>query len=56
MLKPQHQRLYTKLTYVDLRVIACNSVEGTNSELGAHQLEMTKKRESPIWEKIGASV
>lgn len=36
-------------------VIACNSAEGANYELGAHQPEVTKKGESPMWGKISAS-
>lgn len=55
MLKTQHHSWYTKFTFVNLRVIACNSVEGANYELGAHQLEKTKKGESPLWGKISAS-
>lgn len=48
-------QLIHKIQICKLRVIACNSVEGANYELGAHKLEMTKKGESLVWDKIGAS-
>ena len=39
-------QLIHKIHICEVRLIACNSVEGANYELGAHQLEMTKKGES----------